>query len=295
MRCANCYLTPGQLSSPERIDPAVAADMIKQVQSHYCVTHVDIYGGEISALPSEYQLDLYRSIADTYHGPINIVTNYLKRSPLIGLPNTTLSVSFDFEFREHHQYIYERLLLESEPVHLLVLATPDVIRGSVDRMIEMVNAIPAISSVEIKPYSSNQSNQKQVSHVQYEAFIRSWIISTVEKRFDFTNEHALRQVLYGGRNNMSNDHIYITPQGEYAVLDFDLNDHEYFRRVGSLDEYIEWCSREINQTHLDSYCNNCQYLGQCLTEHMRRVVSVDESCNGYHNLITWYKHERMAS
>lgn len=295
MRCANCYLTNEQLSSPVRIQPNVASELLSEIHKRYNVTTLDIYGGEISALPSSYQLELYYAIREVYQGHINIVTNYLKSSPLIGMPGTTLSVSYDFEHREHHEVVLRRMMATTVPIHVLILATSSVIAGNVDHMIRQLNNIPSIASVEVKPYSSNQSNQRHVSHVQYEHFIQRWLTSCVTKRFEFTNEHIIKQALYGNRSSMSNDHIYITPSGEFAVLDFDLNDNEYFRVVGDLDQYANWCQAEAHRTYVDSHCNQCQFMGQCLTEHMRFVDNVNQSCNGYHNLLLWYKHERMAN
>lgn len=294
-RCDFCYLTEEQLADTHKIDLQRLADMLAHVSKYVSIEHVDLYGGEIGVLPHEYQHELYNTIRKFYNGPINIVTNLLREFPLMHMDNVELSVSYDFEYRERHETVLANLRKITQDVHVLVLASPGVINKDVDQMIALLNTIPRVTSVEIKPYSTNQANQLSVSHQQYEQFVIKWITSSVPKRFVFTNEGEIKRTIAGVRNAFSDDHLYITPQGQFAVLDFDLNDNEFFRSLDTFEQYIDWTINEKARTFGNSFCNQCQYLGRCLTEHLRNVTDVEQSCNGYYKLIEWYKNERMES
>jgi hypothetical protein len=75
--------------------------------------------------------------------------------------------------------------------------------------------------------------------------------------------------------------------------EFDLNDNEFFLEYDTLDEYWQWCEKEKHRVGLNKYCSSCEYYGNCLSEHLREVKSLDESCNGFKHLIDWYKNDRF--
>ena len=62
---------------------------------------------------------------------------------------------------------------------------------------------------------------------------------SINKKFDFINEARIIDSLEG-RYNASNNHIYITPNGKFGVLEFDKNDNEYFKELDTFEEYEEW-------------------------------------------------------
>jgi hypothetical protein len=94
--------------------------------------------------------------------------------------------------------------------------------------------------------------------------------------------------LQGQSNSYSDDHIYITPNGRFAVLEFDINDREYFLEMDTIEEYQQWCEQEKRRVNLNEYCRDCEFKGRCLSEHLREVKDIKMSCNGYKHLIQWY-------
>ena len=168
-----------------------------------------------------------------------------------------------------------------------MLASKDLVDKNVSEMIETLNLLENLQSVEIKPYSPNQSNQDTVYYTQFEEFVKSFL-QYPNKKFQFVNEDLLQTVLDKSRNAFSDDHVYITPTGKYGVLEFDLNDNEFFLEYDSLDKYFTWCEKEKHRVSRNKYCNSCEYFGNCLSEHLREVKSMDNSCNGFKNLIEWY-------
>jgi hypothetical protein len=129
-----------------------------------------------------------------------------------------------------------------------------------------------------------------VSFKDYEEFVKQWIASPVEKKFDFINEYLIQDVLDKKGNSFSDDHVYITPSGRWAVLEFDLNDKEYFLEYDTFDQYLIWTRLEKERVANNKFCNSCEYYGHCLSEHLREVKDLDNSCNGFKLLIDWYAH-----
>jgi CRISPR/Cas system-associated exonuclease Cas4 (RecB family) len=81
--------------------------------------------------------------------------------------------------------------------------------------------------------------------------------------------------------------VYITPHGQFAVLEFDINDREYFKSLDSIEKYISWAANEPEK-NTSPICKSCKYYGKCLTEHYRYVKDLTHSCNGYKLLLDWY-------
>jgi hypothetical protein len=161
-------------------------------------------------------------------------------------------------------------------------------------MVLHFNSLRNLESVEIKPYSTNQANTLDVSFTAYEEFVKKFI-ENKNRKFTLVNETLIQSVLDKSRNSFSDDHIYITPSGKYGVLEFDLNDNEFFLEYDTLDEYFEWCEKEKQRVSKNKFCSSCSYYGNCLSEHLREVKSLDHSCNGFKHLIDWYKDGRMES
>ena len=283
-RCNFCYLTEEQLSDTKKIDLDVLDNLLSQVPK---ITYVDLYGGEIGALKKDYFYDMKKVIRKHYDGKINIITNFSMLHEGFFEDDMTLSVSFDWEAREKWNKVYENILLSPVPVSVLVLASPKVLALDVDEFIASMNMCSNVKSVEIKPYSINQANSHNVTHIDFENYVKKWIDSPIPKRFEFTNENYLNDVLDGVRNAFSDDHVYITPEGKFGVLEFDLNDKEFFLLLDNFQDYLKWTEKE-KKYNVSNICRNCKYFGGCLTEHYRYVQNMENGCNGYYNLIEWY-------
>jgi len=283
-RCDFCYLTEQQLSDTKKIDLNSLDNLLSQVPK---ITYIDLYGGEIGALKKDYFYEMKRVIRKYYDGKINIITNFSMLHEGFFEEDITLTVSYDGEAREKWNKVYENILLSPVRVSVLVLASPKVLALDVDDFVTSMNLCSNVRSVEIKPYSTNQANNHAVTHIDFENYVKKWIDSSIPKRFEFTNENYLNDVLDGTRNAFSDDHVYITPNGKFGVLEFDLNDKEFFLELNSYDDYIKWTEKE-KQYNVSDICRNCKYFGGCLTEHYRFVKDMNDGCNGYYNLIEWY-------
>ena len=57
----------------------------------------------------------------------------------------------------------------------------------------------------------------------------------------------------------------------------------------SFEKYLQWTDREKLRVKKNKFCNSCEYFGNCLSEHLREVKNLDNSCNGFKFLLDWYK------
>lgn len=262
-------------------------NLVNIVYERYGVDHIDVYGGEIGLLPQNYLNEMF-SILNFYKGygtKVNVITNFLKINPaLMENESIDISVSYDFDGRERDHEVFNNMINSTRDFSVLMLGTEKVLNQPVDRLISAFNFLKRLRSVEIKPYSTNQNNEHFISDSSFEEFIRK-IASSEKRKFELVNETWAKDCIDGKYNAYSDNHLYITPKGNFAVLDFDDNDNEYFRIMESLDDYEEWADEEKKRVKSLSHCSKCQYLGGCMTEHYRH------SCSGYPNLLDWFKTE----
>ena len=291
-RCDFCYLTPEQLADQKKIDLQRLDDMLMEVRMNDSIDHIDLYGGEIGALKKDYFYGMRDIIRKHYRKKINIITNYSMLHDGFYEDDFYLSVSYDFEAREKHELVYRNMVLSPVPIAVLVLVSPTVLVKDVNEMIRMFNGCKSIKSVELKPYSINQANAHKVTNKDYEQHVMKWLTASEEKEFAFINDFHIQDSLNKTYNAFSNDHVYITPNGKFGVLEFDKDDKEYFLELDSYKDYKLWADKEPD-VNCSDICKSCKYYGHCLTEHYRYVKDLDNGCNGYKGLLEFY--ERLES
>lgn len=288
--CDFCYLTPEQLNDRHKITPLWLDHSLGQIDDP--IGHVDLYGGEIGLLTSDYFYDIKEKIRKYYKGDININTNLSAFPDFFRDDDITLSVSYDFSAREKEQHVLNNMMNANKDLSVLILASPKVLEMDVEFMIFTLNMVSNIKSVEIKPYSINQANAHPVTHKDFEDFVIKFDEAKTEKNFNFQNMDNIWRSIDKEYDAFSNDHVYITPSGKFGVLEFDKYDKEYFKEYKTYYEYKKW-AREEPEKNLSEICKTCTYYGNCLTEHYRYVKDLTNSCNGYKGLLEYY--ERMES
>lgn len=288
--CDFCYLTPEQLNDRHKITPLWLDHSLGQIDDP--IGHVDLYGGEIGLLTSDYFYAIKEKIRKYYKGDININTNLSAFPDFFRDDDITLSVSYDFSAREKEQHVLNNMMNANKDLSVLILASPKVLEMDVEFMIFTLNMVSNIKSVEIKPYSINQANAHPVTHKDFEDFVIKFDEAKTEKNFNFQNMDNIWRSIDKEYDAFSNDHVYITPSGKFGVLEFDKYDKEYFKEYKTYYEYKKWAIEEPEK-NLSEICKTCTYYGNCLTEHYRYVKDLTNSCNGYKGLLEYY--ERMES
>lgn len=295
-RCSFCYLTKEQLADNDRSLIMQIYERLKEIRKHTTIEHIDIYGGEVSLLPEAYMETVIDMALHACDGKVNIVTNFSKISDWMYRDDIDISVSWDHNCRERSSKVLNNIARFPNDVHVLMLASRCMIDWT-PHTIHMANKILAgmknIVSVEIKPYSTNQANSDFVPFNAYEHFVRKWFKEYNDKweyegSYEFVNKNNIEAALSGERNAWSDDHVYITPNGKFGVLEFDLNDNEFFLELDTFEQYIKWSEQEKRKIGWNKFCGECEYFGHCLSEHLREVRSLEHSCNGFKGLLDWY-------
>ena len=296
LRCDFCYLSNEQLASSTVTHLDSLFERLSEVSSHRRIDHVDLYGGEIALLGESYLNAFERTLRYFYQGQINIISNLTVVPSFFLRDDVDLSVSWDFFAREQYKKTYANMFGLKKDFRILVLASDRLVKMTeieLDQFISLLNELPRLLSVEIKPYSINQYNLQGVTYLEYEEWIKRWLKRIVSFRFDFINLNKIEASLGKKYSSWSDEHLYITPSGKFAVLEFDELNKEYFMELESYAHYEDWIGKERNLVKSNSYCGSCEYLGSCLSEHLQPVHDLTQSCNGFRNLLDWYKHERL--
>ena len=293
-RCKFCYLTTDQLGDRQTLSLGVLQTRLSDITKHKKITHIDLYGGEIALLSKDY-LEQLLILLKEYSNSINIITNFSAMSPILFDDSVNLTVSYDFDCREKSQLVFNNILLSPKPISILILASQCILQKNVDTMIEELNLCSSIRSVEIKPYSPNQANSEKILYKEYENFIMQWLLSPIKKNFEFINKKLIQASLTQSgpyyKSSFSDSHVYLTPTGTFGTLEFDEKDDEYFLEFNRFEEYLAWTALEKERVNKNPYCSKCQYLGCCLSEHLRDVKNLKHSCNGFKHLLDWYNEQ----
>lgn len=289
--CVFCYLTPEQLDDRQLLPLEVLEQRVDEVMTQYRINHVDIYGGEVLLLPPEY----LQAMKEIFHArgvdDIVLVTNLSVVNEAALDEDFELSVSYDGLAREKSELVFTNMLMLTRQFTILSLCGREFLdKVSVDDYVQTLNLLSHLKCVEIKPYSSNQANNQPVTNREFEEFVWA-VLSHPERTFYMENETLIKQAVAGIRNSFSDDHVYITPSGEFAVLEFDQSEREFFLPVDGLAGYQAWCEAEKQRVTTNPFCASCEFLGTCLSEHLRDVKSMDNSCNGFKGLLLRWEEE----
>lgn len=288
LRCEFCYLSPQQLGDKTRLSLDRLGELLEEVSQYFTIRHVDLYGGEPTLLPFDYVMGL-KNLLTPYVEEVNVNTNLVTVPKWLEDEFFYPSVSYDFTAREKHEEVFLNMLSLNRDFSILTLATPKVMSLEMGYIMGILSVLKRLNTWEIKPYSSNQYNDLGVSYTQHEDFVLRALRACKEEGIHLTNRDLLEGVLSGAGHAFSDDHLYITPEGRYAVLEFDKNDKEYFLNLNNVSDYIAWSEQEKMKVWSNPHCSQCHYVGKCLTEHYREVKSLDNSCNGFIRLIEVYK------
>jgi sulfatase maturation enzyme AslB (radical SAM superfamily) len=281
-RCSWCYLSVDQLRDKTLLDLGVLKNKLDQAGA---IDQIDIYGGEAATLPVNYVTDLL-VLLKNYTSNINVISNFSLVPEWFHRDDITLSASYDWVFRQQHEKVLNNIIGFSKSVPILMLATEDLCKVDPKEIADILNTIRTVKSLEIKPYSTNQFNQHGMNWTVFEDWIKKWL--SLELNFELVNHSLIDNSIKKVYNAYSDNHLYIGPDGEFSVLDFDLNNREYFRKIANLPEYHKWVEKEKQMIERNKFCKECEWRGHCLTEHYRNVESLEYSCNGFKNLLNWY-------
>lgn len=286
--CSHCYLSKTQLKDSTKIDLKDLRIALDKINDFKKIEHIDFYGGEIGILPFLYLIKLH-SLFKKYVDKINVITNLFIVNPYFNFEDVSLSVSYDFIFRQSHEKVFDNMCSLNKEISVLTLAIPSILKMDISKFIDKLNSCKNVRSLEIKKYSSSLNNNFSYDSYQldYESFILKLLDKEKDMNFKFINKDLIENSISKKYNAFSNNHLYVTPQNKIAVLDFDKDNKEYFKILKDLNEYKDWCENEKKRVHKNEFCNKCEFKGHCLTEHIRLPDKSNyiNSCDGAYLLL----------
>jgi len=291
-RCSFCYLSKNQLSDSSQISIDKLFNKLSDIAAEYSISHIDLYGGEVGILSDDYLNLLIKTIKIFYTKKINIITNFYKINHRFLEDDIDLTISWDDVAREKSEIVFSNMKNLKKPFHILTLASDIILQFTnedISKYVSKLNSLEYLETLEIKPYSLNSHHIQNCNFTHYENFIIKLLNIEKKFKFKFENKSKINDSLNKKYSAWSDDHIYLQPNGEFAVLEFDENLKEYFMEVESISEYKKWTYLEKEKIASNTFCSQCRFFGSCLSEHLQNVKSLDNSCNGFYNLLDWYE------
>lgn len=282
LRCKFCYLGEERLSDHKKLPEHRLDKLLREVTKSYRLRAIDFYGGEIALVGLEYWQGIRELVKSYEPRELRMITNLTVVNEIVMDPEVDLYVSWDWKAREQSARVEKNMRELERPFGLLMLGLDETL-DIYDMNLSIVTGIDNLTSVEVKPYSNSKFNQGFGSIAAATALIER-LRGITDK--EIRNITAARSAIAGERDAYSKDHLFVTPNGELSVLDFDDNDCEFFRILEDVSAFVEWQKEERRFVSQNEACKGCRYLGRCLTEHYRKVEPTDGNCSGFKNLLT---------
>lgn len=275
------------LDDPLPLD--VLEERLRELVAYREIKHIDVMGGEISNLPYDYFVMLMKTLHKFHDGKPNIYSDLDQLASFLKAPNPpfTLSVIMNEDEKVHHTMTnLLQIPYEVEMVVLIrkhhTLADDNQIVTTVDSL----NRVQNVWSVLFQPYSTSPYLKESLTYKEFEDFLKRFIRSDTFGKV-MMNRKMIEQAIRGERKSYASNHVYITPQGKYAVVSY--SEPEALTTFNTFEQYLDYCEDELRVVAGNPFCGHCPYVGHCLTEGYQRVQSLDHSCNGYRLLLDWYK------
>lgn len=111
----------------------------------------------------------------------------------------------------------------------------------------------------------------------------------------------LGQEQRGGQANIAGQTLFLMPNGDFSLPDYDLNGREYLRPFGNIltDEFADILSsparrayirKQVLRNHNDD-CNECDHADKCLMEFWKKNKANDD-CYGARRYVQWLINEQ---
>lgn len=276
--CPFCFLGDKK-TDKTCIDLKQLAKQILEIKMQYNISSFTLYGGEISMLGFSFFEQIYQILAPI--AQICVITNlsdvdYCRA--IYRFPGVRIGTSLNQE-RDHYAETVQNLMRIDISVDITSVVTPSILKKDPKILLDECQCIGR--NIEFIQYSKSQSNQFQynISNREYEIFINH-IVDTYESNpsysFKLENIERIQAAIRGEYSPTMENLIFITPDNQFASIQYDKDNKEYFKKYAELLDWQNDCLREKNR--YVAKCYGCKYYGHCLAEHIRDWDSEDECC-----------------
>lgn len=276
--CKFCYL--GSLKkNKEKLNIGLLNSQIKDIITKYDVEHCLVYGGEITLLRLGYLCSVF-SVLLQYLDNILIVTMLSKLDAIEHLLHKfpALQISTSYNFDEYSKLIANRIQklkqFYKKPIVVNTIADKKLISKNIEE-IEQAFLDLEVDAVLFLPYSKSVLNKENAA--QYEISFAEYGQFLIKAIHSFKKIKVLNKP-----NQAAKRSLFITPQNEYAFVQY--NDQ--------LEEHFEVCRSLLNFEYkyaqsIPAQCISCQYYeNKCMADHM---LIKNDQCNGLITFIQEYE------
>ena len=257
---------------------------LEQIGQQYDIDTISIFGGEVSLLDRQY-IDQLFELCKSYCLDTNINTNLTNTSIIDIAHKHSVGVGVSYNV-DRDDYKFVRKMLRKLPNNVVktisvdTVITPPYVTCDAEKLLDEYQSL-GIKAVLFLPYSPSVTNHVyRTFNRQYEnTLIR--IYEQYQKRkydFEITNFDISIKRQCGIEGN-----IFILPNGNFATVAYDENQHEYFHQFTIL--------KHLKTLQLKEYehfpqCMNCPYYNSyCLAEHLKVWDNDHDVCCGCKQLI----------
>lgn len=263
MDCPFCYLK-GKHDSPV-LSIEKLLDVFNRLKETYEINNVDLYGGEILTLPSDYVQSLIWNFENKGKS-FSIVTNGTIHNPILMWNTVELNFSWDYKFRPKYKEVLD--YVDSVPKMFnktpTVILTSPLLNSYKYEVVDILNSTEHEFYIDVKPCYHTSKNNVAVKDSFY-AFQQLVLF------LHFNCKHKILPALSCFEQKQPPPlHCFIDPYGNVVDIAYDENGNEYFKPFDG-----KLCD--------DKQCENCRYKNGCFKEH--GFVKTDFDCCGQKNLI----------
>lgn len=278
--CSYCYL-----GNDRKDKTMLSIDILKQrfyelKQESFEIESIDIYGGNLCLLPISY-IQQVIELCKSYSENVRVVTNIESTFSVLDLAinmNCAVGVSLNDErqiWRKTVSKLKELSQNVKYKIDILSVGLPSLLQVKPSKILSFLSQLSCIKSFSVLPYSPSVNNHSfNVSNQQLENFLIELVKEYKKNQHDF-------MLNLPDQSNPFMSHLYIKPNGQLAVLQYDENQLEYFYELSDIKEFYSMLNKELKEF---SNCLSCSKYQQCCAEHLKQH-NKDDVCCGLPNLI----------
>lgn len=256
MNCRFCYL---RNHDDELLSLLRLARVLRRHKNN--IRNLDIYGGEITTLPSVYSAIMMKIVEHFHKGKVQFISNGLS------IPDFWLGqflkheVGFSIDkSRKNRSVVYENIRSFDRLGKKYSILTIDI--DDIDD--EFISSLRNVESVSIKPYS------RPVGGADYS----SKMLETY-KRIHDNNPDLFSKLEKTQPDRDDVSHTFLLPDGRQYGIQYTAN-HEYFEPIENCIQPVDW------------KCMACKYFGRCFNEHYSGYcVPAEGDCLGRRSVMEY--------
>lgn len=289
--CPYCYL--GNLRNKfQLLDLYDLRDkLLPEILSRTKITTIDIFGGEISILPSIYLEYLFK-ICLEYCNSVNVTSNLFNLDILETLkkfPKVNLAISWNKERSDcprieeilDNQNKYFKNLDNKKQI--LTVALPSLLKEDPKKILDRFEKWNLPVTI-LRYFPSEENALYNLTTKDYEDFLIKILETYLTGNYTFPlNNH--QQLLKVEKEPLMTSNLFIQPSGEYSWISYDGNKEVYLH-----DKNIEnWeIDSKLENFKYREKCLSCAFYNCCLAEHLNFNDITESSCCGLKNLLKWW-------